>query len=104
MSDQKKPTVTKKDIVQIIVAKYGTNAAQTGNIVQECLDQMIEALATGKRIEFRDFGIFDLRQRAARTARNPKTGAAVQVPPRSVVYFRPGKVMKERTMQAVTPA
>jgi len=92
MSSPKQPNVTKKDIANIVAAKYGMSPLQVGNVVQEFLDQMIEALAAGKRLEFRDFGIFELRQRAARLARNPKTGVPVQVPSRGVVYFRPGKI------------
>lgn len=57
---------------------------------------MAKALESRERIEIRDFGSFDVRQRPARLARNPKTGESVQLPVKTVVHFKPGKEMRER--------
>jgi len=65
------------------------------------MDQIIDELARGNRIEFREFGIFELKRRKERTARNPKTGEAVHVPARTVVAFKPGRIMKERVVNVI---
>ncbi len=57
---------------------------------------MAEALESGERIEIRDFGSFDVRQRSARLARNPKTGESVHLPVKKKIHFKPGKEMRER--------
>jgi integration host factor subunit beta len=64
--------------------------------VKELLEQMSAALATGERIEVRGFGSFSLHYRPPRTGRNPKTGAAVEVPDKFVPHFKPGKELRER--------
>lgn len=95
-------TVTKKEIVQEIAVKTALPTTQVGEVVQLWMDNMIRELAQGNRIELRDFGVFDVRQRAERTARNPKTGDKVKVPPRAVVSFKAGKVMKEQVERHAT--
>jgi len=55
------------------------------------------------RIELRNFGVFEVKQRAARKARNPRTGDEVYVPPKKVVVFKPGRLMEERVAQAPVP-
>ncbi len=64
-------------------------------IVNAALAAMVESLRSGSRIEIRGFGSFGIHQRRARTARNPKTGAAVDVPAKRVCYFRPGKTLRQ---------
>jgi integration host factor subunit beta len=64
------------------------------------LNQMADALAQGKRIEIRGFGGFDLHHRPPRSARNPKTGEAVQMPAKVALHFKPGKDMKDRVNAA----
>ena len=64
--------------------------------VKILVDTMTRALAKGQRIEIRGFGSFDLNERPARTGRNPKTGASVQVPEKHVPHFKPGKELRER--------
>jgi len=88
--------MTKFDIVQQIAKETGLDAVQVKRVVQLLLDGMIEALARGQCLEWRDFGVFQVRTRKARKARNPRTGEKVMVPPRKVVGFRAGKVMRER--------
>ena len=66
----------------------------TKKVVQRTLDIIIEALSKGETVELRNFGIFKVKSRRGRTARNPRTGAQVAVPPKKVVAFKPGLFMK----------
>jgi integration host factor subunit beta len=66
------------------------------------IEQLAGALAQGERIEIRDFGSFELRRRAPRIARNPKTGAAVHLPAKAALHFKPGKAMRDRVHAART--
>jgi nucleoid DNA-binding protein len=92
--------VTKKEIVKKISEDIGLTQLKTKDIVQRTLDAIIETLVTEGRIELRNFGVFEVKQRAPRKARNPRTGAKVFVPSKNVVTFKPGKEMEElvRTM------
>ena len=65
-------------------------------VVQILFEAISARLAEGGRVELRGFGTFSTRPRAARTGRNPRTGAAVEVPAKRVPYFKPGKEMRER--------
>ena len=65
-------------------------------IVNAIFEEIIEAMASGNRVELRGFGAFSTRERDARTGRNPRTGESVSVPAKSVPYFKPGKEMRER--------
>ena len=89
-------TLTKKDFVDTVANTCGADRDLVRDVLQTFLDQVTERLATGERIEFRDFGVFEVRQRAARTAQNPKTLQRVSVPPRRTVKFKPGRLMKDR--------
>jgi len=64
--------------------------------VQMTLDGIIDVLATEGRIELRNFGVFTVKKRKARRARNPRTGEEVMVPEKRVVTFKPGRQMQER--------
>lgn len=89
--------MTKKEIVKDIADLMGLTQLKTKEIVQLTFDSIIATLVENKdhRIELRNFGVFEVRQRAARKARNPKTGESVEVPPKNVVTFKPGKRMEE---------
>ena len=67
-------------------------------IVQMVFDRIIDTLIAEGRIELRNFGVFEVKKRAARTARNPRTGEAVDVPEKYVVTFKPGKTMEQRVL------
>src|SRR5207244_12431962 len=69
---------------------------KTKEIVQKTFDAIVETLVEDRRIELRNFGVFEVKQRAARKARNPRTGAKVFVPEKFVVTFKPGKEMEEK--------
>ena len=88
--------MTKKEIVKTISEEIGLTQLKTKEIVQKTFDAIIEALVTEGRIELRNFGVFEVKPRAARKARNPRTGDKVLVPAKYVVTFKPGKEMEER--------
>lgn len=88
--------MTKKEIVRSISEELGLTQSRTGEIVQKTFDAIIESLVIEGRVELRNFGVFEVKKRAARTARNPKTGDQVEVPPRYVVTFKPGREMEQR--------
>jgi integration host factor subunit beta len=91
--------LTKKDIVRTISEETGLTQQQTKDVVQRTFDAIVECLASGRRIELRNFGVFEVKRRAARTARNPRTGVQVEVPEKFVVTFKPGKEMEERVRE-----
>jgi nucleoid DNA-binding protein len=88
--------VTKKEIVRQISERIGLTQLKTKEIVQQTFDAIVETLLEVGRIELRNFGVFEVKQRKARKARNPRTGDKVDVPPKNVVTFKPGKEMEER--------
>jgi integration host factor subunit beta len=95
-------TVTKKELVDRIADQTDTKRIVVKKIVQTFLDEAIAELGRGNRLEFRDFGVFEIKQRAARTAQNPKTLQRVHVPPKRTVKFKVGRLMKQKL--ASTPA
>jgi nucleoid DNA-binding protein len=92
-------TVTKKEIVKQISERIGLTQLKTKEIVQQTFDAIVDTLLEVGRIELRNFGVFEVKQRKARRARNPRTGDRVDVPPKNVVTFKPGKEMEERVRQ-----
>ena len=88
-------TVTKKDIIDRIAERTQEPRAIVKKAIQEFLDQVILELKRGNRLEFRDFGVFELKRRAARVAQNPKTLKRVEVPPKVTVKFKVGRLMRE---------
>jgi integration host factor subunit beta len=89
-------TITKKDLVDRIAEKTGTKRVLVKRIVQCFLDEIVTELGDGNRLEFRDFGVFEIRARAARVAQNPKTMEKVFVPSKRTVKFKIGRLMKQR--------
>jgi integration host factor subunit beta len=87
--------VTKKEIVKKISEDIGLTQLKTKDIVQRTLDAIIHTLVLEGRIELRNFGVFEVKRRAPRKARNPRTGDKVYVPSKNVVTFKPGKEMEE---------
>jgi len=88
--------VTKKDIVRTISEEVGLTQQQTKEIVQKTFDAIVDSLVRERRIELRNFGVFEVKPRAARKARNPRTGQQVDVPKKHVVTFKPGKYMEAK--------
>jgi nucleoid DNA-binding protein len=88
--------VTKKEIIKQISEEIELTQLKTKEIVQKTFDAIVETLIQEGRIELRNFGVFEVKMRKARKARNPRTGAKVDVDPKKVVTFKPGKEMEER--------
>ena len=91
--------MTKKEIVKQISERIGLTQLKTKEIVQQAFDAIVDTLIEQGRIELRNFGVFEVKRRKARKARNPRTGDKVDVPPKNVVTFKPGKEMEERVRQ-----
>lgn len=88
--------MTKKEIVKQISDDTGLTQLKTKEVVQKTFDAIVETLLSEGRIELRNFGVFEVKRRKPRKARNPRTGDRVDVPPKSVVTFKPGKEMEEK--------
>lgn len=88
--------MTKKDIVLKITDQTGIKQVDVKKIVQKTFDEIISSLARGEKVELRNFGVFKIKERRARTGRNPRTGQTVPVPPRKVAVFKPGLEMKHK--------
>src|SRR3954463_10984839 len=91
--------VTKKEIVKTISEEIGMTQLKTKEIVQKTFNAIVETLVEEQRIELRNFGVFEVKKRAARKARNPRTGQRVDVPQKFVITFKPGKEMEEKVRQ-----
>ncbi len=93
--------MTKKELAQIIVDELHIPRQTALKAVQRVFDGIIDALVTEGRIELRNFGIFEVKHRKARKARNPRSGEAVDVPEQVGVKFKPGKEMKAQVRRSV---
>jgi integration host factor subunit beta len=91
--------VTKKEIVKTISEEIGMTQLKTKEIVQKTFNAIVNTLVEDHRIELRNFGVFEVKRRAARKARNPRTGEKVFVPEKFVVTFKPGKEMEEKVRE-----
>ena len=100
----KMTTTTKKDLIDQIADETKYKRSDVRNVVQAFLDNVISELGKGHRLEFRDFGVFELRDRAPRMAQNPRTLERVPVPARRTVKFKVGRLMKEAVDQSINPA
>jgi len=89
-------TITKKVVIDRIAEKTNTRRAVVKPVIQTFLDEIIDELAKNNRLEFRDFGVFETKMRAARRAQNPKTMERVQVPAKRNVKFKMGRLMKQK--------
>lgn len=87
--------MTRQDIVNGLTNHLGLSHKQANAAVSAIFEAMVQALRRGEEIELRGFGSFRFRQRRARTGRNPRTGAKVNVPARKLVFFKPGKELRE---------
>ncbi len=88
-------TMTKRELVITVANKLGMTQSDVAKIIESTFDTIAQSLSEGHRWELRDFGVFEVKTRASRIGRNPRTGDQVPVPERRVVTFRPGKRMKE---------
>lgn len=91
----------KSELVRALQGQFSALQQRDVELAVNCmLEQMVDALANGERIEIRGFGTFSKHQRAARLARNPKTGESFNLPAKTVVHFKPGKAMRDRVNDA----
>jgi len=97
-------TVTKKELIDRIADRTGNKRVVVKRIIQNFLDEIISELGRGNRLEFRDFGVFEVKQRAPRIAQNPKTMEKVSVPAKSTVKFKVGRLMKLKLQGESKPA
>jgi len=88
-------TMTKRELVISVAMQLGMTQSDVAKIIESAFDAITQALARGDRWELRDFGVFEVKTRASRIGRNPRTGEQVPVPERKVVNYRPGKKMKQ---------
>lgn len=95
---------TKKEIVKTIAESTALTQVQTKEVVQRTFDAIVDAIISEGRIELRNFGVFELKHRRPRKARNPRTGEPVEVPAKIAVVFKPGRVMEERVAALGNPA
>lgn len=89
-------TVTKKELIDRIADSAGHRRVQVKRVIQQFLDEIVNELGKGNRLEFRDFGVFETKLRKARKAQNPKTLEPVAVPEKRTVKFKVGRLMKQR--------
>ena len=94
-TDSQPQTRTKKELVEQVADLTGNKRVAVKKIIQTFLDQIVDELVEGNRLEFRDFGIWETKKRPARMAQNPKTLERVSVPAKHVVKFRVGRLMKQ---------
>ena len=93
--------MTKRDLVIRIAGETALTQQQVFAVLQKCLDYITAALVKGDTVEFRDFGVFEVKLRKRRIGRNPnKPKNTVTIPARKVVKFKPGKHMKARVLKS----
>jgi integration host factor subunit beta len=93
--ESKQPVMTKAGLVEEVARTVQVTKKQAELIVNIVLDSIVDSLRQGEKIELRGFGSFRIRNRRSRLGRNPKTGDKVEVPPKRIPYFKPGKELKE---------
>jgi integration host factor subunit beta len=89
-------TITKKELIDRIAEQTQAKRVVVKRVVQSFLDEIVSELSKNNRLEFRDFGVFEVRTREARVAQNPKTLERVKVPAKRTVKFKMGRLMKEK--------
>ena len=88
-------TITKKELIDRIAERTQAKRVAVKSIIQAFLDEITRELSENNRLEFRDFGVFETRTRAARVAQNPKTLERVEVPAKRTVKFKMGRLMRK---------
>jgi len=96
-------TTTKKELVNRISDRTGQTKVVVKEILQAFLDEIIGELSVGNRLEFREFGVFEVKERRARRAQNPRTLEKVEVPAKRVVKFKVGRLMRQRVCDEPAP-
>jgi integration host factor subunit beta len=94
-------TITKKELIDRIADQTVTKRVVAKRVIQAFLDAVIEELSQGNRLEFRDFGVFEHKDRLGRVAQNPKTLEQVKVPAKRTAKFKMGRMMKKRLQESL---
>ncbi|MCA8879136.1 MAG: integration host factor subunit alpha [Rhodobacteraceae bacterium] len=92
-------TLTRMDLSEAVFREVGLSRNESAQLVETVLGHLSDALASGESVKISSFGTFNVREKAARVGRNPKTGEEVPIHPRRVLTFRPSHLMKERVAQ-----
>ncbi len=103
MAAPKVHTTTKKELVNRIAEQTGQTKVVVKEVLQCFLDEIIDELAEGNRLEFREFVVFEVKERRARRAQNPRTLEKVEVPAKRVVKFKVGRLMRQRVCDEPGP-
>ena len=103
MTESQSRTITKRELVNRIAEETDQTKVAVRDVIQRFLDSIVDELSEGNRLEFREFGVFEVRERAARRAQNPKTLEKVEVPAKRVVKFKVGRVMRQRVCDEIGP-
>ena len=88
-------TVTRADLSEAVYQEVGLSRNESADLVESVLNEISDALVRGEMVKISSFGSFAVRQKGERIGRNPKTGDQVNVPPKRIPYFKPGKELKE---------
>ena len=93
-------TITRADLAEAVYAQVGLSRNESSDLVEQILDEMMEALVAGDNVKISSFGSFSVREKGERIGRNPKTGVEVPISPRKVLVFRASHVLKDRINKA----
>jgi integration host factor subunit beta len=88
--------MTKRELVIEVAKQLGYTQNDVARVIQAAFDVITDSLAQGKRLEIRNFGVFEVKTRDARIGRNPRTGEEVPIPEKRVATFKAGKMIKEK--------
>ncbi len=104
MSSETSKTITRADLAESVYAQVGLSRNESSDLVEQLLDEMMDALVDGDNVKISSFGSFAVREKGERIGRNPKTGVEVAISPRKVLVFRASHVLKETINKATQAA
>lgn len=97
-------TMTRADLAEAVYAQVGLSRNESSDLVEQLLDEMMDALVSGDHVKISSFGSFSVREKGERVGRNPKTGVEVPISPRKVLVFRASHVLKDKIMKGIKPS
>lgn len=89
-------TLTRADLAEAVYEQVGLSRNESSDLVEQVLDEVMNALISGENVKLSSFGSFSIREKGERIGRNPKTGVEVPITPRRVLVFRASHVLKDR--------
>lgn len=93
-------TITRADLAEAVYTQVGLSRNESSDLVEQLLDEMMDALVDGDNVKISSFGSFSIREKAERIGRNPKTGVEVPISPRKVLVFRASHLLKNKINKA----